>query len=280
MSDAQLLGIRRGSRLTHKLESRQRGGRIEVMRCRLVRGLAVSTHSFASLTAFWYVCCGVLRGGHVWDTVGVGHGWRGTRLAWGTVGVGYGWRGIRLAWDTVGVGHGSRLALRMHEAPLGDEATWDLTEVREGPQLVACQSASLGVAEEDDVDRRVVTRAVDTERPSRAGLADLPQAYVIVLHHEWWAKLGFTRGEHHRRDRRSRVKPGPTKAPEQVVHFPQNLRCAYDGSCPRRCGSNTARTGRRRARCAAPPVNPLLGLELLNPRSPAHFAGGATGGVS
>ena len=104
-------------------------------------------------------------------------------------------------WDTVGVGHGSRLALRTHEAPLGDEATWDLIEVREGPQLVACQSASLGVAEEDYVDRRVVTRAVDTERPPRAGLADQPQAYVIVLHHEWWAKLGLTRGEHHRRQR-------------------------------------------------------------------------------
>ena len=90
----------------------------------------------------------------------------------------------------------------MHAAPLGDEATWDLPEVREGPQLVACQSAGLGVAEEDYVDRRVVvTRAVDTERPPRAGLADQPQAYVIVLHHEWWAKLGLTRGEHHRRQR-------------------------------------------------------------------------------
>ena len=89
--------------------------------------------------------------------------------------------------------------MRMHAAPLGNEATWDLPEVREGPQLVACQSAGLGVAEEDYVDRRVVTRAVDTERPPRAGLADQPQAYVIVLHHEWWAKLGLTRGEHHRR---------------------------------------------------------------------------------
>ena len=39
VSDAQLLGVRRSSRLTHKLESRQRGGRIEVMQCRLVRGL-------------------------------------------------------------------------------------------------------------------------------------------------------------------------------------------------------------------------------------------------
>ena len=92
--------------------------------------------------------------------------------------------------------------MRMHAAPLGDEATWDLIEVREGPQLVARESASLGVAEEDYVDRRVVTRAVDTERPPLAGLADQPQAYVIVLHHEWWAKLGFTRGEHHRRQRR------------------------------------------------------------------------------
>ena len=103
----------------------------------------------------------------------------------------------------------------MHAAPLGDEATWDLPEVREGPQLVACQSAGLGVAEEDYVDRRVVvTRAVDTERPPRAGLADQPQAYVIVLHHEWWAKLGLTRGEHHRRQRglaRSSAPPAQRK---------------------------------------------------------------------
>ena len=129
--------------------------------------LAVSTHSFASLMAVWYV---VLRCGA----------------------------------DTC-VGHGSRLALRTHahsnkrRRPLGDEATWDLPEVREGPQLLASQSAGLGVTEEDYVDRRVVTGAVDTERPPRAGLADHPQAYVIVLHHEWWAKRGLTRGEHHRR---------------------------------------------------------------------------------
>ena len=38
VSNAQLLGVRRSSRLTHKLESRQRGERIKVMRCRLVRG--------------------------------------------------------------------------------------------------------------------------------------------------------------------------------------------------------------------------------------------------
>ena len=54
--------------------------------------LAVSTHSFASLTAFWYV---VLR--CVVGRTCVGHGWRGTRLAWDTIGVGYGWRGTRFA---------------------------------------------------------------------------------------------------------------------------------------------------------------------------------------
>jgi len=102
--------------------------------------------------------------------------------------------------DTVGGLRG--VLIRMHAAPLGDEATWDLPEVREGPQLGPSKSAGLGVAEEDYVDRRVVvTRAVDTERPPRAGLADQPQAYVIVLHHEWLAKLGLTRGEHHRRQR-------------------------------------------------------------------------------
>ena len=64
-------------------------------------------------------------------------------------------------------GHGWRLAWRTHThhaAPLGDEATWDLPGVREGPQLGPSKSAGLGVAEEDYVDRRVVvTRAVDTE---------------------------------------------------------------------------------------------------------------------
>jgi len=126
--------------------------------------LAVSTHSFASLMAVWYVV-------------------------------------LRCVVGRTCVGHGSRLALRTHAHSPGfwDEATWDLPEIREGPQLAASQSAGLGVTEEDYVDRRVVTRAVDTERPPRAGLADLPQAYVIVLHHEWWAKLGLTRGEHHRR---------------------------------------------------------------------------------
>ena len=88
-------------------------------------------------------------------------------------------------------------ASRTHaHAPLGNEATWDLFEVSEGPKLVARQTAGLGVAEEDDVDRRVVTRALDTERPprARAGFADQPQAYVVVLHYEWWTKLELPRG--------------------------------------------------------------------------------------
>ena len=98
VSNAQLLGVRRSSRLTHKLESRQ------VMRCRLVRGLGGLDPLVRLLDGVLVcsaaVCCGA-------DMCG-------TRLAWDTIGVGYGWRGIRLAWDTVGVGHGSRLALSTH----------------------------------------------------------------------------------------------------------------------------------------------------------------------
>ena len=87
--------------------------------------------------------------------------------------------------------------MRTHGAPLGNEATWDLLEVREWPQLVARQTAGLGVAEEDYIDRWVLARAVDTERPPRRRLADQPQAYVIVLHVEWWAKLELARGQNH-----------------------------------------------------------------------------------
>ena len=100
--------------------------------------------------------------------------------------------GVQCCGAVARIGDASRThAHGQHGAPLGNEATWDLFEVSEGPKLVARQTAGLGVAEEDHVDRRVMTRALDTERPprARAGFADQPQAYVIVLHYEWWAKL-------------------------------------------------------------------------------------------
>ena len=94
--------------------------------------------------------------------------------------------------------------MRTHGAPLGNEATWDLLEVREWPQLVARQTAGLGVAEEDYVDRRVLARAVDAKRPPCRRLADQSQAYIIMLHVEWWTKLELARGQHHDRFQTSR----------------------------------------------------------------------------